>query len=94
MDKTARAKLIRERFKAKGGIPYVGKGRLKPQIPAKAARIYIPWPETIPDTKRAPEWFMEPERGNLKPVWTRRIYRPTALTKMAEIWMGLKPTQF
>lgn len=54
MTKADRARLIRQRFKANGGVPFVFTGvrKPKPQAQEKPAKIYLQWPQANRDTAR------------------------------------------
>ncbi len=60
MDKAERSTLLRSRFKAVGGVPFVGKGAQTPRaMPKPRGRVYMPWPDIIVDHKRTPDWAFE-----------------------------------
>jgi len=63
MDKPERAKLLRQRFKAKGGLPFVLKGERKPtpEPKPKVTRLVIGWPQVNRDARRAGIWIHKPD---------------------------------
>ena len=92
MTKDERAALLRSRFRATGGLPYVkaGKPPRKAVERTPPTKIYLPWPECTPNTKRAPGWMLEP---NAKPDPTPRAKRNqgvSAITKIAAKWRKFK----
>src|SRR5688572_14777892 len=64
MDTETRAELLRQRFRAIGGMPFTASGKpRKPQPVAqpKPARICLQWPEANRDTSRAGVWMHKPD---------------------------------
>lgn len=88
MDKAQRAELLRQRFRANGGLPYVPSGRVrsKPHVPAKPTNICLQWPEANRDTARAGLWMHRPDEPEKPTVTTKRRTGVAALTKIAEKW--------
>jgi hypothetical protein len=74
MDKAQRAEMLRKRFKAKGGFPFVftGTRKAKPEPRPKPTKICLQWPEANNDTRRAGIWMHAP---NPKAEVTPRIKR-------------------
>lgn len=88
MDKAQRADLLRSRFKAKGGLPYLAKITAKPMRHQETRRpIVMAWPECEGNTSRAPRWLKaaNPELS-LGPKPERRRKGDTALTRIARKW--------
>ena len=85
MDKTARVELLRLRFKAKGGIPFVGTGVRKPAKRTEPGQpIRMAWPQIIPDTKRAPGWMKVANPVAQVVPRIKRTHRPVPLVQIAE----------
>jgi hypothetical protein len=56
MDKAARMQMLKARFRANGGIPFISMGIREPKpSPDKPKRVYMPWPDIIVDLKRLPK---------------------------------------
>jgi len=84
MEKSKRGDLLRKRFKAIGGLAYIGRGRKRAQERRAQPWFYSPLPGIIPDTKRAPAWMLEAQvRITLTPGPERRRKGEAALTRIA-----------
>jgi hypothetical protein len=84
MEKVERARLLRERFKAKGGLSFPVDPTRKPKpAPKPRSRVYMPWPDIIPDTKRVPKGWLEPEREKVESIGVKRIARVSPLIRIA-----------
>ena len=85
MDRETRVALLRVRFRANGGVPFVATGISRPKPgPAKRGRVYMPWPDIIVDHKRTPEWMMvtaHKPMPAIRPI--RKTEAQTALTRMS-----------
>jgi|GEM_PF-4449012 len=92
MDKAERAELLRQRFKAKGGLPYVAKITVKPRHTQESRRpIMMAWPECERNTSRAPRWLKEADmKDDLTPKPERRRKGDLALTRIAAKWRPAK----
>ena len=85
MEKAQRVELIRRSYKANGGIPFAFTGIKAPkQEPATPKRAYMPWPDIIVDTKRAPRW-MKQSSSTVQLAFRpkRETSRESALTLMS-----------
>ena len=84
MDKAERAKLLRQRFKAKGGIAYVpsNKPRRYRHVITGGA-FHMAWPEANKDTRRAGLWMHRPDARPPIQLRTKRNAGAPALAKIA-----------
>ena len=85
MEKAARAQLVRQRFKAKGGFAYVCTGQTKQKAAArpKPPKIYFQWPQANRDTARAGVWMHKPDAKPKVAPRTRHNAGMAVLTKIA-----------
>jgi len=84
MDKAERARLLRERFTAKGGKAYVPTGKPRRYVYVISGRpISMAWPEANRDTTRAGSWMHRPDpQPEIIPMPKRRTGAPV-LAKIA-----------
>lgn len=91
MNRNQRARLLRERYRAlnpkaqlRGVLHQL---RVKSAVPDVPAKIYLQWPQIIPDaTQRAPRWFMAKEQEEPGPkVRPKRRTKGSPLTRIAGI---------
>ena len=90
MDKAQRAKLLKTRFEAIGGFPFVFAGVRKP-TPAprpKPDRIRTDWPEAIRNTARAGIWMHTNDPKPKVIPKTKRYAGEPILTKIARKMPG------
>ncbi len=84
MERAQRGELLRQRFKAKGGIAYVGRGRLAPKQEKRKWRnfsaAYIHGAQV---SATRCDWLSEPD-AKPETFTPSRITRPSPLTKIAE----------
>ena len=88
MEKAQRAELLRQRFRAVGGVAYAGSGRARKQRHEPKPWRNMAWPEINPDTKRAPDWMRE---ADAKPKLTVRVKHNTGKPIMAKIAEKTQP---
>jgi hypothetical protein len=84
VEKATRAQLLRERFKAKCGLPYVGEGRTRKPERQAQPWFYSPLPAVEPNTKRAPGWVKAPLPKPKTVPRTKRNEGVPVLTRIAE----------
>jgi hypothetical protein len=91
MDKAERAKLLRQRFKAQGGVCFFGDSG-KPAKPAIKRRIVsvIPFGEVRMNTVCAPLWLKHIDPQRKVPLNVRRIARVSPLVRIAERYFTRK----
>jgi hypothetical protein len=61
--------------------------RGKPAPRPVGTKVYMPWPEIIPDTKRAPRWMKEVEQKETNPLEAELPSGVKVMTAMAEKWL-------
>jgi|SRR5579885_3384779 len=87
MTKAERLAFLRKRFGAKNPIP-----ASKPApLPVPRKKVYMPWPDIIADTKRAPEWFKQATPEPALRIAHKRKARVSPLTRIADQWQKLPP---
>jgi len=92
MDKAERSSLLRSRFKAIGGVPFVGKGLQPPRAtPKPRGRVYMPWPDIIVDHKRTPLWAFEANPKTPLRIAPKRKARVSPLTRIAALYPQRNP---
>ena len=85
MDKAQRAELLRKRFKAKGGVPYVPSGKPRPFRYTFTGRpINMAWPEAVKETRVAAVWARKVHRKPGVTVRPKRNAGQSALSKIAQ----------
>jgi len=78
-----RGKLLRRRFKAKGGMLLpLDRDRQPKAEPEPKRRVYMPWPDIIPDTKRVPLWVTQ---GTPKKVLSLAVKRTECVSPLIKI---------
>lgn len=91
MDKEMRADLIRQRFKAKGGIAYVPNPARKPrrEAPHRGVCIRYSFPMPIEGStgRSCPErWIVTPDARSKGELAPRRTKRTSPLLKLAALY--------
>lgn len=87
MDKVVRGKLLRDRFKARGGKPFAPSGR--PRKPARSSpghMNFFGFPQANRDASRAGKWFQRPEPKPKVALAIKRRRGTSALTCIAKKW--------
>ena|ERR1700749_3034891 len=84
MDKAQRSELLRQRFRATGGIPYVpGPKRAPKPLREPRGRVYMDWPDIVPDSKRVPKYWLKAEREKRETLSPKRLARVSPLIRIA-----------
>lgn len=87
MDKVARGELLKARFRAVGGLPYMPTGKPRRQRYTPTGReLNMAWGVGPPRRDdRAPDWISEAD-SRPPTLTTKRNQGPSALTKIAQKW--------
>jgi hypothetical protein len=85
MDKAKRAEVLRQRFKAKGGRPYVPSGKPRQYRHTISGRpIIMAWPEAVKETRVGAVWARKVHREPGVTVRPKRNAGQSALSKIAQ----------
>jgi hypothetical protein len=83
--KQQRIEMLKARFKAKGGVPFVATGlRHKVEGPAKAKRVFDEWPQVEVNHNRTPDWMRVGPDQETTAFQPSRQVQKSALTVISE----------
>lgn len=87
MDKAERAKMLRQRFKATGGFPFVFTGvrKSKPVEPPRSREVYSRWHHCeATNLERVSVWVKQPNTAPRPDLREKRNQGKRALNRIAE----------
>jgi hypothetical protein len=93
MDKAERSTLLRDRFKAVGGLPFVYSGVRKaksPQSPPRHSKC-DEWPQIEVNHKRTPKWAFDPDPKKPMRLTPKRTARISPLIRIAAQYPKRQP---
>jgi len=91
MGKAERAELLRRRFKAKGGLPYVDSGKRKAVDAPRAIETYKGFGTLTVNERKVPLWAKQANPSDPVSLAERRIVRVSPLLKIAAIYPKRQP---